>query len=287
MSLVVAHCSKRTLKIVSDTRLSDPISRLPCSHFDGALKILLLSSELGFAFAGDPAPALEVLSESQDATAHRADLQSLTALLLEKTRQSRGASDFLAFSTAPSPRLRKISAGGVSEEQADYWIGDQEAFNCYQEYFHSAMAAYPERLQHNPDYLQNQMDVAMKEVIESSRVQSVGDFLVPASSEKDGLRYVSYARITVFPTAERSPDGWFKMKAGGPAEGGYTISMLTPYDRGIPAVAFHFLEGRFGVLFCPGKLQRPAIIKEVDTDSFSRQVSQVYGIRLQGQIHLK
>src|ERR1035441_583460 len=204
MSLVVAHCSKRTLKIVSDTRLSDPISRLPCSHFDGALKILLLSSELGFAFAGDPAPALEVLSESQDATAHRADLQSLTALLLEKTRQSRGASDFLAFSTAPSPRLRKISAGGVSEEQADYWIGDQEAFNCYQEYFHSAMAAYPERLQHNPDYLQNQMDVAMKEVIESSRVQSVGDFLVPASSEKDGLRCVSYARIPVFPTAERN-----------------------------------------------------------------------------------
>jgi hypothetical protein len=47
MSLVVAHCSTRGIKAVSDTRLFDPISRLPCSHFDGTLKIFVLSERLG------------------------------------------------------------------------------------------------------------------------------------------------------------------------------------------------------------------------------------------------
>jgi hypothetical protein len=149
------------------------------------------------------------------------------------------------------------------------------------------MARFAEHIRQRPDYMQNQMDEGMQEVIESARIKTVGDFLVPVSSDWDGLRYVAYARLTLFPTAEQGPDGWFKMRVGSATEGAYTISMLTPYDHGLPAVAFHFLEGRLGVLYCTGKLQRPAIIKDVDADSFSRHVSTVYGIRLQGQIRIK
>jgi len=132
--------------------------------------------------------------------------------------------------------------------------------------------------------MQDQMDVAMREVIDSTTIQSVGDFLVPVASEPEGLRYVAYARITMVPTSEPAGNGWFKMRVGSAGAGESSISMLTPYDLGLPAVAFHFLEGRLGVLLYPGKLRRPEILKDVDVESFTQQVAVGYGIRLQGQV---
>jgi hypothetical protein len=188
MSLVVANCSTKAIKIVSDTRLTCPNARLPLGHLEGALKILLLSSEVGFAFAGNYEIALEALEIVTNTPSHKSNLDSLVSLLLDKNIQCNDATDFLAFSVKPSLRLCKITRGSVLEGANQYWIGDHEAFNCYQQNFVSSMAMVSEPLRQSSDCIHVEMDMAMQEVIESCLIQTVGDFLVPASSDRDGLR---------------------------------------------------------------------------------------------------
>jgi hypothetical protein len=284
MSLIVAHCSPRGIKAVSDTRLNDPISGLPCSHFEGTLKLFVLSERLAFGFAGDPTHAWRALETCQSTLIDNLEPRELVQILREAEAASTHATEFLALSIKPTQRLYKISDGKMTESDHQLWIGDIDGFDLYQKYFHEALSKVPAEYRSSPDMWRNNMEDAMEAVIESSEVPTVGDFLVPVSSDDGSLHYVSHARIRFYPTDLDTGGGWTAMRAGTVQEGSYSATMLTVTDRKIPAVGFHFFEAKLGVLFHPQQLPKPAIFREVDVEGFIRQVAEHYGIEFQGHV---
>jgi hypothetical protein len=284
MSLIVAHCSKRGIKAVSDTRLNDPITGLPCSHFEGTLKLFILSERLAFGFAGNPTYAWRALETCQSRSIDNLEPSALVQILSEAEATSNHTTDFLVLSTEPALRLHKICEGKVVESDHQLWIGDSDGFDLYQRNFHALLGEVPIEYRHSPDMWRNNMEGALEAVIESSEVPTVGDFLVPVTSDDGSLHYVSHARIRFYPTDVETGGGWSAMRAGTAAEGSYSATMLTAKERTLPAVAFHFFEARFGVLFYPQKLKQPTILRDVDVKAFSQQVSEQYGIEFQGHV---
>ena len=153
----------------------------------------------------------------------------------------------------------------------------------YQRCFHDALGRIPAEYRESPDVWQNQMNAAIKSVIDSPQVPTVGDFLVPVTSQ-GGLHYDSHASIRFYPTDIQHPSGWYRGRAGTVEEGSCSVTMLTSSERSIPAVGFYFFEPRFGVLFYPQKLARPEILRDVDVDSFVDRVSELHGVRFQNYV---
>jgi hypothetical protein len=284
MSLVVAHCSIRGIKAVSDTRLFDPISRLPCSHFDGTLKIFVLSKRLGFAFAGDPTYALRALEGCQHQSQEELALSEVSRILREEAAASNGATDFLIMSTEPVACLYKVSNDAVDESDHQLWIGDPAGFEMYQRCFHDALGGFPPEYRASPDVWRNQMNGAMRSVIDSPQVATVGDFLVPVTSQDGGLHYESHATLRLSASDTQDRSAWHRTRAGTVEEGSCSITMLTSSERSIPAIGFYFFEPRFGVLFYPQKLARPEILRDLDIDSFVDRVSEGHGVRFQNYV---
>ena len=265
---------------MSDTRLFDPISRLPRDHFDGTLKIFILSERLGFAFAGNPTNALRALEICQQKAS--AGLSVAAVLEIVVTEAASGDTDFIVMSTEPAPCLWKVtSATKVEESAGQLWIGDQTGFDVYQRCFHQLLEEWPAESRGSPDAWRSQMNDAMQCVMDSQQVPTVGDFLVPVSSEDGGLHYTAHARIRFYATSRQSGDGWYQTRAGTSQEGSCSVTMLTSSNRTIPAVGFHFFEPRLGVFFNPQTLPRPHVFHDADVDSFVAKVLELHAVHFQ------
>ena len=70
---------------------------------------------------------------------------------------------------------------------------------------------------------------------------------------------------------------------GGAEIGGFGTSYLRSYDFLKPAIAIHFPQGKFGVLFCPMiNYNKGIVIKEEDGERFAKLIKEKYGILLEG-----
>src|SRR6266436_951061 len=133
MSLVVANLSASGCFVVGDTKLTSSLGE-KISPTQGMMKIAIVSPSLCVAFSGNVYFADRALKtiRSQASASQSEIIQLLIQFHMDSARET----DFLvAFATSPNPSLFEIKNGRVSET-GSAWIGDQGAFDAYQERFH-------------------------------------------------------------------------------------------------------------------------------------------------------
>ncbi|MFI0398052.1 MAG: hypothetical protein ACH34X_03175 [Thiolinea sp.] len=256
MSLVVAKIINSNVIIVSDTKITlDDKIKQPHTFTEGFVKTIVIDQLRCLAYAG------ALTQEKHD---------ELLAILSQKTGTARlidflsnlsadKAIDFIfcSIENTESILLLKISEGSVSEAEHT-WIGDHEGFNLFQSYFHkpTLIKTPPSSELHLikiPDKFidldigdtYTKMINAMKGVIESSRVDSVGGFVTPVVTEENIFKYGNYFSIYRQPYSHEELSKGGALSFGDHTTGTYSINFA---DQGRRSFAVHIFQGKFGLI---------------------------------------
>jgi hypothetical protein len=289
VTLIVANITPRGIWLTSDMRITDRSAANARGFFGAALKLVLVSPTLCIGYAGTLRAALAgIRAVAYDAMTPAAATEHLLGIHLADS-----AVDFLVASLQP-PTLLEIKNGRALQRQSA-WLGDQNAFSRYQEFYHGEHFL-PPAVGLDPDYTAD-LDVA---VMMNDAMQD----LVLADGELDGPgasdALVGEASVTVGPRGE---DGLFNyhlyvsnrgpFAASRPAGeslmstelGSFTISMLAPAEPGVGAVGIYFAEGRLGILYAPLLTlapDQPDRFQDCTVHEFVDKVMARYGIALRG-----
>lgn len=275
------------IRYTSDSKITDE-TVVRNNPLLGSLKLFILTPQICFGFSGKVYFAEKFLEEfySKSFKNFGEILQRCWLLNKESSNDT-----FFTLGTLfnNDAKIYKIYDGKIDGNSKDLWIGDKDGFNKFQETFLSNTKG-------DDDF--SKMESAFAEVISDEKIPSVSDFQI--SVETDFLDEIkSLAFIYKFKTSMSfAPQNivlqpkpgenkvTFQIPFGGAEIGGFGISYLrsTMYIR--PAIAMHFPQGEFGVLFCPEINLNKAIIfnNQPDGEDFVNEVMKKYGISLQGMV---
>lgn len=254
MSLVVAKMINSNIIIVSDTKITlDDKKEQPHTFTEGFVKTIIIDELRSLAYAGT------LKQEKQDELLELVNRNIDSKKLLDFFINSSISAeiDFI-FSTLENPKgtkLLKISKG-LSSEETQAWIGDHEGFNLFQSYFHkpTLIETPPSSELHLikiPDKFidldigdtYKKMINAMKGVIESSRIDSVGGFVTPVVTEEGIFKYGNYFSIYRQPYSHEELTKGGTLSFGDHTTGTYSINFA---GQGRRSFAVHILQGKFG-----------------------------------------
>src|SRR5436190_20196722 len=108
MSLVVARVIDDEIRIISDTKITDPDALHP-TLLDGGLKCIVISPSCCICFAGNVTVAQEALAPILDRRLQ--DRQQITDHLLKHHNAALGEADFIVASIQPLATVDRISKG--------------------------------------------------------------------------------------------------------------------------------------------------------------------------------
>ncbi len=259
MSLVIARIHNSKVYIFADTALTFNGGIRSNPFVEGCLKVYRLSPNLAVAFAGvrehfAAVASSMLLSDDADRIA-REGLQC----------QANGLKIDLIVATAEPPRLLFVKEGTLAECSAGY-IGDADAFEVFQKYYHSTEVSSPEFVvQERPtisflripepvesDEIYGRLYHAFKRIIWDERISGVGGVVVPLCTDAGRLRYMCYGDVVSDPLR---PEDWGPeakaIQFGTPQNGGYAVNFLDDISSGGTGseVGYYFLQGGFGVIF--------------------------------------
>src|SRR5680860_814462 len=131
MTLVVGRICQESLRIESDSRITDPnIASNNNNIFSGLLKSIVLNPSLSISYAGGVETAQKAIEIIYSLPI--LNITIVKAELLRIHRNSDMETDFLIASIENQPLLYKISEGKVDVSNSFQWIGDLEGFDYYQ-----------------------------------------------------------------------------------------------------------------------------------------------------------
>jgi hypothetical protein len=136
MSLIVAKIAECGPCIVADTRVSFR-DGTKSSYRNGTLKAIALSPEIALCFAGDVTQGLAGARKINTRLKEGASNDALLKDLAEITAETHGNVDFILALQQPQPQLARIRNGVVEDDLQTAWIGDQDAFDYFQQSWHS------------------------------------------------------------------------------------------------------------------------------------------------------
>ncbi len=237
--------------ILSDTKIIDQDQGKSCI-LGGALKTVILDPSLCISYAGNALVGIKALRDLPKGT-----LKEKTDYLLKIHNENSAATDFLICSLEP-PQIIEIKKGKASEVSAS-WIGDIDAFELYQKYFHESEQTEDPKFyeMYSPEIregmiLKKRMESAIQKVIDDANIKSVGDFLVRVEPLSDGFRYWEQAyAANLKPVIGNTKALQSLTTATDTTTGGYNYSLLVPKKAGIGAIGIYFLQGSLGALFYP------------------------------------
>lgn len=305
MTLVVARVTPLGVRIAADMRITHPWE-IQRGFLRAALKIILLNPTLCVAYGGNVGPALDAIRRI---SAEGLDIETASAQLLDAHVRSDPPSDFLVAGLRPS-RLVAIKDGRVEDCEAG-WLGDTEAFEEYQRYYHDA-----EQLQPPPEFydsaeraadieIANHMSRGMEAVVHGAAVKIDGDrrtVALPRGGSHDSVgeaivnvvprvednlfKYAEYNRANASPFSEPLPahGGVVPPDFGSAERGAFSYFMLTPVEPGVGAIGIYFEEGRLGVLYAPLVLDEPERYPSISMGEFVNLVQERRGVSLHGFI---
>jgi hypothetical protein len=283
VSLVVARQIGHEIRIVSDTKISDPhlLHRTPV---DGGLKCIVLSATCCVSFAGNVRVAeLALAPLIRGASTTR---REITSHLLMKHRESGRRADFVVAVTDEGTCIDRVADGCLEENLTTAWIGDPEAFAVYQANYHAAVARQaPSQFLEERFLIGGAMTHGLREVIGDPRIESVGDFVVSVTSwpvQEHGFRYLSHAFGSGFKPVANTTEETSITETLGVEGGSYHYCVLVPTTSGIGVLAVHIREAHLGLLFYPAQSWSSMAIKNVDTNLFIREIRARFGITVDG-----
>jgi hypothetical protein len=219
MTLVVAQRYSDGVRLVADTRLTEPLRDTPrvaprTHYLEGALKVVILHRALCVGYAGPVVSAQVALQ--QVASTSRVDLsQDQVHALLASA--SRGGPDFVVATLTPQPGLAIIRDGAVHEGSNQAYVGDPQANDQFQKALDRIGGPGESAHGFGP------VTRAMDEVITSNVVPTVGDLVTEVRCTDLGFRYTGHGIVSTGPF-DLSDDSADPATWGSAAAGGY-------YDR--------------------------------------------------------
>lgn len=278
MTLIVSRIEKNQIKIISDSKITDK-NAVRNNPLTGNLKSFILTPQISVSFAGNVHYAEKFLSLYFSKKIKT--FEELKFYCLALNNESNNKTDFIIASLVNKPTLHKISNRKISDNLQNTWIGDKLGFEKYQEAFHNKQSEKK---------VFSKMTSAFEKVIADEKIESISDFQIAIDTvyhEKTNAYFFIYAMkmsMNIVPqTIKIKANEFNPILFGGPEIGGFGSSYLRSIDFLKPAVAIHFPQGKFGILFCPLlNFNKGLIIKEEDGENFAKLVKKRYGIPLEG-----
>ena len=287
MTLIVARVNDNELEILSDTKITDECS-VRNNPLSSNLKIFILNPKTCVAFSGNVYYAEKFLEYFYSLKLYNFFNILESCLYFNRiSNSSPNSTDFGAAYIDENEiiKLYKIKDGKIESELNSFWLGDKLAFEEYQKNYFA--------VEENKDVF-HKMSTAFKKVVSEGKIETVGNFTIgidawtPKNWKEKILGYKIQANATLMPglmspiqtnTIEYIPQGEAK-------DGGYSECFLRSLTLELPAIAIHFHQGKFGVLFCPAlNYNHPIVIKDIeDGKEFANYVKREYNILLHGYV---
>lgn len=278
MSLIVARLIPSGPRIASDSLIIDPDEARDRTR--GGLKAVVVNRELCVCFAGRVAAGLAVVREVKKLADSG---QGLAAIISSIEDRQITEADFLICSLNPRGIVR--IADGVTQNLSVGWIGDQEAFEAFQQAFHDAPETFGDEPSEEWD-MSGRIDHAMRSVIDSAHVQTVGGVLVRVGAwepnDQFAFNYRWELSAVAGHVAQVLREGWNDVAMGGAPEGAFRFHVMAPDEPGIGAIATHYSPGEVGIglLFHPLKLDDPVKYERVTKRELGERIREDFGLAL-------
>jgi len=274
VTLVIARIIENQIVILSDTKITSP-SEILQGLDNHILKAVIINPNLCICYAQTISKALKALADLEIKSISNLNIETVKEFLLDKHQGWGNDPDFIIASLIPHPSLHKISDGKLISIPAT-WLGNQVAFNDYQQYYDAIS-----NIQGIPLNISTKMYSAFTRVGSSRKHDDIGEFTIEVKNDKEGFKYFQYA--SGVNAVKLNANGVISSVAHKTAgEGGYTYSVFAPKKAGIGAVGIHFYQGKLGVLFFPIQQEKPKIYADVTVDQFKSKVLEEFGFEIVG-----
>lgn len=294
MTLVVARQINNEVYLLADTKYIPTIeSATSSSHsYKGGLKLVILTPGLCVGFAGNTEFSRRAMEGIYDKEVNLFDKNQVIKYFLDfhlASQNDDNTTDFIIALILECDdknggyikEIFKIANSKVNWENVTAYIGDSDAYSCFQEILHEGnkklnvptfeitSLGINERPAFNQS-LSNAMH-AMQGVIDNTNVLTVDGIRTVVISDKDQFRYVEYIQIRGIPIPVNNESN-APVSFGGVAEGSYHkhVGMYSAVGHGIFPV--YWITGGFGVIYNPEKCFEPAIFSNITQDDFRLMV---------------
>lgn len=282
MSLIVARKINNKFIVVSDTLISvrqgegEEEKYFEYKHYpnrdQSVVKSILIDPQLVICFAGKNYFAEEALKK----IGNNNSLDFVLETLFEFNQKSKNTTDFIVCFGKPHYKMFSIK-NNDSKEIETGWIGDKEAFESYQSFYHldeKRVQLYANttslRIERLPnDFSKEEEDVYLKMkksligVIEDPSVNSVGGFIIPIVYEENQFQYIGY----MYNFRKPIESDEIEISWGNASDGGFSTNLLNSKKS---LVALHFFQGHLGVIYERegNGLIYPTLISDMDEIDF-------------------
>ncbi|MFD2600988.1 hypothetical protein [Flavobacterium suzhouense] len=286
MSFIIGKKQLRTILFFADTKVSidiidDTISggnKMRVNPMQGILKTYILNSKLCISFAGKVENCLNIIQKCKEIELPNIPFFLQNELLISNDDNS----EFIVgISEISKTFMYKINSSTI-EQGETFWTGEKEGFKEYQTYFH------------NPEnYCENkftQAGNAFNELIQNTKVMSIGDFIVETVYEVDLNSFIYCERMQGF-RGERviqiKQQETTALDIQGSNEiGSFHVSNLVSRNPNKPAVAIYFQLANSGILFTPEYCLKNNGCGEIftgsDINQFVKEIYDKYEIKIEG-----
>ena len=280
MTLVVGRICQGSLRIESDSKITDPnIASNKNNVFSGLLKSVVLSPDLSISYAGGVETAQKAIEIIYSLKSF--NITIVKAELLRIHRDSEMETDFLIASIENQPLLYKISNGKIDVSNTTQWIGDIDGFDYYQRQYLPNLKSFEQK------HIFSVHEKAFTSVIENENISSIGGFHVTVFRSANGLRYLSKMTLTMGRSTtvttkkgkDINPIPW-----GNAETGSYSSNYLVSENPFKPAIGIHFPMGNFGTLYYPRLTRKVLLFKNVNPFEFVEKIKTEYNLKLHGMV---
>ncbi|MGL2966989.1 hypothetical protein [Flavobacterium sp. XGLA_31] len=283
MTLIVGRVHDENIKIYSDSKITD-INSVRNNALTANLKCFILHPHICLSFSGNVHYAEKFLEKFYSNTPF--SFSNILQYCLILNNESNNSTHFaVSLIDNKIMRLFKIAHGKIESEIQSFWLGDIDAYNVYQKTF---LESDSEKTPFE------KMGKAFEKVIKDEKLETVGFFeisvstvFIPEISSKI-FRYnlKSSAQIAPHTFQLTSENPVHLMTYGTAEDGSYSEVFLTSITIEYPAVAIHFFQGKFGILFCPALNHNKPLIfnNQPDGQEFANHIKREYNITLSGLV---
>jgi hypothetical protein len=283
MSLVVAQATDEGPRIVSDTRVGFFHGQRP-NFKTGTLKAIVVTREVTICFAGDVGAGLDGVRHFAKRLRAGDPLDDLLPPLRELTSDGRRRVEFIVASAKPGSMLTRICEGHIEGTLHVAWIGDDAAFERFQEERHKPVDGFRLRMMNQLPpgaRAMSALDNAMEAVIEDSAIESVDDFCVRVAAKNGQFNYLEQSFIYVGrDITVKSGEDLISKMAQPVEEGGYAVSVVPPAKPGTPALGLNFPRARLGMIYLPLEYDGAQIFEDVSPNGFAKVVLARLGVAM-------
>jgi hypothetical protein len=257
MTLVVARLEKARLAVTADTMIS--AHGTPLSMGAWVLKSICLPGGICVSYSGSPELAAKAFKRFRE-TYPRGTNHTATVTFFEASSAATNNDYIVAFAT-PAKLVTIRDGRRTSRLSKTHWIGDKDAYEQFRKHEHNRGGGYEQGRAVNAALFADEMTgspasdlySAMRNIIYSREVPSVGGLVTVLSNRDIGFRFSVYSDVLLDWPMELDEGQLLRLtdkidlRASGENDR-YSVSQISPGYYNMNAVAFYLLKGRLLVV---------------------------------------